>query len=91
MKKQLAKQKSVGPPSQPQWLTNWTAADTVTVSKETVEAEWSREVAPETAADSRLRLFRSGMSFVCDNRFMSPITLHYPEFSRAWRNTIKCD
>jgi hypothetical protein len=56
-----------------------------------LESEWNREVAPETAADSRLRLFRRGMSFVCDNRFMSPITLHYPEFSRAWRNTIKCD
>jgi hypothetical protein len=53
--------------------------------------EYGPKAAPETTADRRLRLFRSGMSFVCDNRFMWPITLHYPEFSRAWCNTIKCD
>jgi len=47
--------------------------------------------APQTKADQRLRLFERGMSFVCDNRFMSSITLHYPEFSRAWPNSIKCD
>jgi len=55
------------------------------------QPEHNPHEAPESMADQRLRLFHRSMSFVCDNRFMSPITLHYPEFSRAWRNTIKCD
>jgi hypothetical protein len=77
------------------WLPAHGSSKSRLFSRESPGADYQPEsnprMPPQTTVDQRLRLFLRGMSFTCDNRFMSPITLHYPEFSRAWPNTIKCD